>query len=167
MQAITELALLRSIRGVFTRMEAGAWAGGSAARIDALIKRAVAAGEVIRLRRGLYCIEQRFIRHRPNPFEVCQRIYGPSYVSLESALSWHGWIPEAVRAITSVSIGRSCSFINPLGLFTYSRVPQKTLMVGVGRRTESDGAVFFLAHPLKALADYVHRLGKKAGAKAK
>src|SRR5579864_6761878 len=36
-------------------------------------------------------------------FLIANRIYSPSYVSLESALSYYGLIPEGVLSITSVS----------------------------------------------------------------
>ena len=117
------MALERSNRGIFTRTEAAAWAGGGAARLDALLKRAVPAGEVLRIRRNLYCLHERYTHRRIDPFELAQRIHGPSYISLESALSLHGWIPEAVQAITSVSVERSREFDTPLGLFTFTRVP--------------------------------------------
>jgi predicted transcriptional regulator of viral defense system len=116
----------------------------------------VASREVWRLRRGLYCLANRFALGRVDPLELAQRIHGPSYVSLETALSQHGWIPEAVQAITSVTPGRSRSFDTPIGLFTFTRVPQRRFLAGV-RRTAGEGVgAFFLATPLKALADYVY-----------
>jgi hypothetical protein len=38
-----------------------------------------------------------------DPLELAQLVHGPGYVSLETALSHHGWIPEGVYAITNVS----------------------------------------------------------------
>jgi hypothetical protein len=156
MQAITEMAIEKASRGIFSRIEAAEWAGGGTARLDALLKRATASGEILRIRRSLYCLHDRYTRRRIDPYELAQLIHGPSYISLESALSLHGWIPEAVHAVTSVCSGRSRQFDTPLGLFTYTRVPQRTLLVGVVRTGSSDGGVYFLANPLKALADYVH-----------
>jgi predicted transcriptional regulator of viral defense system len=156
MQTVTELALERAERRIFTREQAALWAGSRGARLDALLKRAVAGREVWRLRRGLYGLANRFAQGRVDPLELAQRIHGPSYVSLETALSQHGWIPEAVQAITSVTPGRSRSFHTPVGLFTFTRVPQRRFLAGV-RRTSREGAgAFFLATPLKALADYVY-----------
>ena len=88
--------------------------------------------------------------------ELAQRIYGPSYVSLETALSHHGWIPEAVQAITSVALGRSRTFNTPVGLFSFTRVPQGRFLSGVRRASVGGGGAFFLATPLKALADHVY-----------
>ena len=52
-------------------------------------------------------------------FEIANRLYGPSYVSLESALSYYQIIPEAVYGITSVSTRRTYSFSTPCGEFYY------------------------------------------------
>jgi predicted transcriptional regulator of viral defense system len=156
MQTVTELALERAERGVFTREQTALWSGSKGASLDALLKRAVARGEVWRLRRGLYCLANRFARGRVNPLELAQRIYGPSYVSLETALSQHGWIPEGVQAITSVALARSRSFDTPVGLFSFTRVPQPRLLAGVRRTSVEGGGAFFLATPLKALADHVY-----------
>ena len=158
MQTVTELALERAERGVFTREQAALWVGSRGARRDALLKRAVASREVWRVRRGLYCLADRYARGRVNPLELAQRIHGPSYVSLETALSHHGWIPEAVQAITSVALGRARSFDTPVGLFSFTRVPQRRFLSGVRRASAEDGGAFFLATPLKALADHVYAL---------
>jgi predicted transcriptional regulator of viral defense system len=123
---------------------------------QALIKRAVASGDIVRIRRGLYCLADMYQKKRLNPFSVSQHIYGPSYISLESALRWHDWIPEAVYSYTSVSLKNSKEFNTPAGLFSYSRVPQKALYAGVNRQTDDSGCVFLIASPLKALADYVY-----------
>lgn len=156
MQTITEITIERAERGIFTREQAALWVGGHGARLDALLKRAVAAREVWRVHRGLYSLSDRYTQGRVNPLELAQRIHGPSYVSLETALSYHDWIPEAVHAITCVTLGRSRTFNTPVGLFSFTRVPQRSFLAGV-RRTIGEGeGAFFLATPLKALADYVY-----------
>ncbi|RLA58049.1 MAG: hypothetical protein DRR04_11920 [Gammaproteobacteria bacterium] len=156
MQTITEIALERAERGVFTREQAALWVGSHRARLDALLKRAVASGEVWRVRKGLYCLSKRYTQGRFNPLELAQRIHGPSYVSLETALSQHGWIPEAVRAVTSVTLERSRTFNTTIGLFSFTRVPQRNFLSGVRRASLEGGGAFFLATPLKALADHVY-----------
>ena len=159
MQRITELALERADRGVFTREQAALWVKNRGAGLNGLLKRAVASGEVWRLHRGLYSLSERYTRNPIDPLELAQRIHGPSYVSLETALSYHGWIPEGVQAVTSVSLGRTRSFNTPVGLFSFTRVPQRRLLSGVRRVSGEGGAAFFLATPLKALADLVYVQG--------
>ena len=156
MQTVTEIALERAPSGVFTRPEVACWVGGSPQRQFSLLKRATASGEVVRIRRGLYCLATRYLRQKVDPLALAQRIYGPSYVSLETALSHHGWIPEAVYTITSTSLGRSAEFDTPLGRFSFTRVPQKTFYAEVARVETDDGSSFLVAPPLKALADYVY-----------
>jgi len=129
---------------------------GSENRRYALVKRALASGEIIRIRRGVYCLAPKYRKKSMNLYALAQHVYGPSYVSLESALSWHGWIPEAVHAVTCTSFKKSKEFRTPLGIFSYDRIPQKVFYVEVDRLTDASGNVFLMATPLKALADYVY-----------
>jgi hypothetical protein len=156
MQTLTEIALEKAVRGVFTRPEVACWIGGSPDRQFSLLKRAMAAGEVVRIHRGLYCLATKYLRQKIDPLVLAQRIYGPSYISLETALSYHGWIPEAVYAVTSTSLDRSREFETPMGHFSFTRVPQETFYAEVKRVEKEDGGSFLLASPLKALADYVY-----------
>lgn len=155
MQQLTEIALEKAVAGVFTRPEVDCWVGGSPNRQFGLLKRALKAGEVVHIHRGLYCLAAKYLRQKVDPFVLAQRIYGPSYISLETALSYHGWVPEAVYAVTSVSLNRSREFDTPLGHFSFTRVPQATFYSEV-TRAEKDAGSFMLASPLKALADYVY-----------
>jgi len=156
MQHLTEIAMQKAPSGIFTRPEVACWIGGSPQRQFSLLKRAAAAGEVVRVHRSLYCLADKYLRQKLDLRILAQRIYGPSYISLESALSHHGWIPEAVYAITCVSLDRSREYDTPLGHFSFTRVPQKTLYAGVERVEGAHGGSFLLAAPLKALADYVY-----------
>ncbi len=110
MQQLTEIALEKAGAGVFTRREV-AWGGASPNRQFGLLRRALKAEEAVRIHRGLYCLATKYLRQKVDPLVLAQRIYGPSYISL----SHHGWIPEAVYAITSVSGDRSREFDTPLG----------------------------------------------------
>ena len=156
MRRLTEIAMQKAPSGVFTRPEVACWVGGSQERQFSLLKRAGASGEIVRIHRGLYCLAGKYLRHKLNPFVLAQRIYGPSYISLETALSYHRWIPEAVYAVTSVSLGRSREYDTPLGHFAFTRVPQETFYTEVRRVEDQNGGSFLLAAPLKALADYVY-----------
>ena len=156
MQTVTEIALERAERGVFTREQAAVWVGSRGPRLDGLLKRAVASREIWRIHRGLYCLSDRYAQGRINPLELAQRIHGPSYISLETALSHHGWIPEAVHAVTSATLGRSRTLDTPVGLFSFTRVPQRGFLSGVRRTSVDGGGAFFLATALKALADLVY-----------
>jgi len=142
--------------GAFTSQDVANLFPGSEDQRFGLVKRAIANGEIIHIRRGLYCIAPKFQKGSINLYALAQHIYGPSYISLESALSWHGWIPEAVYTLTSVSFKKSKELYTPLGMFSYTRVPQKVFYASVERLTDEVGNIFLIASPMKALADYVY-----------
>jgi hypothetical protein len=112
-------------------------------------------GVVIRVKKGIYVLGDDY-RSRPFSRELLANlIYGPSYVSLESALQYHGLIPEHVEAVTSVTTGRSRSFDTPVGRFTYRRIPLEAFSIGMNRVEESPERAFLIACAEKALADKI------------
>lgn len=152
-------------RDVLTDTEIFPLIPGTAHRRYGLMKRALASGDLMQIRRGLYLIAPRFRREPLNLFAVAQKIYGPSYVSFESALSYHGWIPESVTVVASATLKRSTTFTTPVGVFTYTDIKSKNFMAGV-KRIHDGSAIFFMAQPLKAITDLVltgkkNWLGKK------
>lgn len=120
-----------------------------------LVKRAIRNGEIIRLKRGLYCLARKNQRRSLNTYAISQLLYGPSYVSVESALSYHGWVPEGVFMTTCVSITRSATYKTPVGDFFYHHVPQECLYEDVEHVVADEGD-YFMAKPLKALCDYIY-----------
>jgi hypothetical protein len=131
---------------------------GSDQRRYNLVNRALKAGELIRLRRGLYVLADRYRRTPVHPFALAQRIEPGSYVSLESALAWHGWVPEAVHTVTSVLPGRKRKDYrhDRFGLFTYRPLATRPgAFLEQVKRIQADGQTFLLAAPLRALMDLV------------
>lgn len=82
-------------------------------------------------------------------------IYGSSFISLESALSYHGWIPEAVYTTTSVTIKRPREFKTQFGMFSYQHILDESFYLGV-KRIEFENNVFFMANPWRAIADFAY-----------
>ncbi|MCX7031489.1 MAG: hypothetical protein NTU62_15405, partial [Spirochaetes bacterium] len=118
------------------------------------IRRLMAAGDIIRVKKGLYLFAERF-RREPICREILANlIHGPSYVSLEYALSFHGLIPERVEMVTSVCTGRSRRFDTPFGAFSYRSLTMDRYSWGADLITVSDSG-FLIANPAKALADKV------------
>lgn len=115
------------------------------------IARMLGRGELVSLRRGLYAS-----RRDLDPRCLAGPIYGPSYVSFETALAWHGMIPEGVAEILSATTKRPVAFENDYGRFRYLTIPKAVYPVGIQRVTESD-LPFLLASPTKALADRIAR----------
>lgn len=134
--------------------------GGSADSRHARLRRAVQNGHLVHVRRGLYVLGERLSSKRPHLFELAEFIYGLSYISLESALSYHGLIPEAVHVITSMTTKRKKEFDTPLGKFVYNHLPVENFFLEVDRVNEN-GHTFFIASPWKALFDYLHCYQKK------
>src|SRR5690242_12388615 len=73
----------------------------SAARYG-LVNKALKKKELIKLRRGLYLLADPYRRQKISKFFLASRLVPYSYISLESALSYHGWVPERVSTVTSV-----------------------------------------------------------------
>jgi hypothetical protein len=90
----------------------------------------------------------------PHPFVVANRLVRGSYVSLQSALAYHGLIPEHVPVTTSMTTGRPQRRENPLGSFEYHHV-RKDLLTGYRLESVGDGQETLVATPAKALADLV------------
>lgn len=119
------------------------------------VKYAMKKGLLTQIKRGLYLIHRPFQKTHYDEFEIAQAIYGPSYISLESALSHHGWIPEKVNTCTSVTAKRSKEFTTDIANFTYSHTPIKSFMLQV-QRVETSDSTFLIAEPWKAIADHVY-----------
>src|SRR3546814_18098502 len=83
---------------VFSERQLGEFLGGSDARRYGVVNRALRDGSLIRLKRGAYVLGQRYRRNSIHPFAIAQGLVAGSYISFESALASHGWIPEAVRS---------------------------------------------------------------------
>ena len=86
---------------------------------------------------------------------VANLLYGPSCVSLDYALAWHGLIPERVHEVTSVCTGRGRIIDNPLGRFSYARLPAAVYPHGISQASASAQETFLIASPAKALCDKV------------
>ncbi len=120
-----------------------------------IVKRALKAKVLIRIRKGLYFIANKIKQELPDEFELALFIYEPSIISLESALAYHNWIPEAVYTTTCVSPKRAQEFKTPIGIFSYKHIPEEEFYVGVSRIPRKN-TVFFIADPWRALADFIY-----------
>ena len=115
----------------------------------------LAKGDIVRVKKGLYILGES-LRRRPFCRELLANlIYGPSYVSLEYALHYHGLTPERVETVTSVTCGRSRSFDSPVGTFSYRMIPMEAFRTGMNQVELDDGRSFLIAIPEKALADRI------------
>jgi predicted transcriptional regulator of viral defense system len=109
-------------------------------------------GYIQRVRNGLYVFSNR--KKEVSPQEISFLLYEPSYISLESALSHYGIIPEIVRATTSISPRTPRTFSNSFGVFSYRHIKPE-LFFGYDEYETTSGKYLY-AHLEKALLDYIY-----------
>jgi hypothetical protein len=108
---------------------------------------------LIAIKRGLYvCNPSRTGQPLSLPL-IANHLYGPSYVSLDYALSHYGLIPEAVRQITSVTTRRGKTYDTPLGRFSYERLALRVYPIGIVSTRNEAGHYYLMASKEKALCD--------------
>jgi predicted transcriptional regulator of viral defense system len=133
--------------------------GGSDARRYSQVNRALKSGELLKPRRGLYILAEIFRKQPLHPFVLAQQLATGSYVSAESALSFHGWIPEAVHTVLSMTHGgKSVDYTHEqLGHFEFRRMTVKPgFFLQAVARHELQNQVALIADPLRALLDLVY-----------
>lgn len=111
-------------------------------------------GLLVKLRNEWYA----FAEYKQVPdFEryIANRIYAPSYISLHSALSFYGMIPEEVLGLTSVTTLKTAKFENAFGTFSYQNV-KESLFFGYEPKTMLNGRAILFATPEKALLDLLY-----------
>lgn len=110
-------------------------------------------GYIIKLRRGFYCFEETEKGESFRYFSA-NKIYSPSYISLESALSYYNLIPEGVFTTTSLTTRNTTSFSTPVGSFSFRNVKAQ-LFFGY-RLLNIQGHTIKIAEAEKALLDYLY-----------
>jgi hypothetical protein len=122
---------------------------------DAKIEKMERSGEILRVKRGLYAVAERYRRSALSLEILANMIYGPSYISLEYALSRYGVIPERVTVATSVCVGRSRSFSTAVGRFSYTSIKKTAYLEGFDLIDLPDSRHALMATKEKALADLI------------
>lgn len=111
-------------------------------------------GLLIQLRQGYYTFPE--YKEKPDfTLWFANRIYRPSYVSLQTALAFYGIIPEAVVQIISVTSLKTMSFSNDFGDYEYKSI-KADLMFGYDLKPFADGRNLQMASPEKALLDLMY-----------
>jgi hypothetical protein len=108
------------------------------------------------IKQGVYLTHED-LGFRPYSKEILAHlIYGPSYISLETALSSYGFIPERVTVTTSICQGRGKSFTTPVGEFEYHHIKKSIYAMGVQLKEVFKGSFCQYATPEKALLDFIY-----------
>ncbi|MFA6832884.1 MAG: hypothetical protein WCR36_11575 [Bacteroidaceae bacterium] len=110
--------------------------------------------EIIRLKKGLYVVNPELTGMTLSTELIANHIYGPSYISMQSALRYYGLIPETVYAMQSMTIKNSRNFDTPLGRFQYAKISREAFPIGIKQVKQND-VVFIMATPEKALCDLI------------
>lgn len=111
-------------------------------------------GTLIRLKKGVYVTSPKVSGQLLSLELIANHIYGPSYVSMESALRYYGLIPESVQIMRSITIKHTKSFNNPLGTFEYIRSSKEYFQIGISQKRNKNTS-FLIASPEKALCDLI------------
>ncbi len=137
--------------------ETGFLRGGRAPEpgLQAQLSRWCAAGQLLRLRRGLFALAPPYRKVHPHPFLVANRLSPGSYVSGLSALAFANAIPEYVPEVTSCGPARPHVRETPLGRFSF-RYVKPALRTGYRLVDPVDGQSAFVARPEKAFLDLAH-----------
>ncbi|MDR0699658.1 MAG: hypothetical protein LBG28_10650 [Tannerella sp.] len=112
-------------------------------------------GDIIRLKKGLYVVSPKISRKPLSRELIANHLYGPSYVSLETALAFYGLIPEKVFAVRSATFKRAKRFENTVGRFEYITVPQDYYSIGIRQQIVENEYTYLIASPEKALCDLI------------
>ncbi len=142
---------------IFTHQDLIANFGAKKRAVEAFLSYNYGNGKLQRLRRGIYS----FTGANVDPYLIANTIYTPSYISLETALSYYGLIPEVVYTITSITTKPTREFnFNDIN-YSYQSIKMVAFTGYVP--LDKNNTKILIATPEKALADYYYfqSLGKK------
>ncbi len=117
-------------------------------------------GLLVRLRRGVFLLNERDRKINPSRLYIANQLYSPSYISMEYALSYYGLIPERTNDLTSITTKKTFHITNPTGTFVYQHIKPNAFR-GFRVLKDEAGLSFFIAEPEKAVVDFLYlNLGK-------
>ena len=118
------------------------------------VTRLVRDGEIIRLKNGLYETGKII-----NYFQPAQVIYGPSYISFDTALSFYGIIPEFAYHVSCATFEKHKDkiFRTDICSYFYTDVPSDVFPYGV-RVHELEGYTYRLATREKCVCDKLYKM---------
>lgn len=115
----------------------------------------VKSGYLTSVKKGLYIAGPQLNILRPELFLVANHLWGPSYISVEAALSHWGYIPERVHEITSITTKSSKTYKTEVGRFSYRHSPLPYYAMGIKSIVLSKKQVVLIASPEKAVCDKI------------
>ncbi len=112
----------------------------------------VKKGYLLKIKNAIYIFKRDYEKIKGE--EIAATLYQPSYLSLESALSAYGFIPEIVYSYVSVTGKTNRIFDNKFGHFIYRHL--KTELFWGYREVRTDTGRYLIAEPEKAVLDYLY-----------
>lgn len=110
--------------------------------------------DIIRIKKGLYVLGKEY--NKPyNKYILANQIYGPSYITGQTALAFWNMIPERVELIISMTTKRKKMFETPVGRFSYLYCNNTVFNIGVNLEHAGDQKKILIASPEKAMSDIV------------
>jgi hypothetical protein len=110
--------------------------------------------DILRVKKGLYVLGKEY--NKPyNKYILANQVYGPSYITGQTALAFWNMIPERVELIISMTTKRKKLFETPVGRFSYLYCPKKAFNIGIRLEDTGDQKRFLIASPEKALCDMI------------
>lgn len=108
-------------------------------------------GVLIKLRNGFYSFPE-YLKNQEATFYIANRIYPFSYISLHSALFYHGFVTNPLmNQISSVGGKKTMDFKNHFGKFNYQSM-KDSLLFGY-QEINKNNTTFLMATPEKAILD--------------
>ncbi|MFH0947994.1 MAG: hypothetical protein V1833_03250 [Elusimicrobiota bacterium] len=135
----------------FTPLDIGRFAKLTDDSVHKIIWRYTKKGIFVKLRNNLYMFRN---NEKPSLWLLANKIYSPSYISFETALSYYGIIPETVYTVTSATSKITRNFSVMDNEFIYKKIKIEAF-TGY-RAIKIDGETVLVAEPEKALADYLY-----------
>ena len=120
-------------------------------KITELVKQ----GILVLVRRGVYIPGPKLNIATPEAFLLANHLLGPSYVSLETALSFWGLIPEKVYETSSVTTQKRAVYKTAAGRFSYIHIPLPYYAFGIQQVELTKKQRVLMATPEKALCDKI------------
>ncbi len=118
------------------------------------IARMIKEEQLVRITKGIYETDSNVANYL-----LASSIYGPSYISFEYALAFHGLIPESVLTVTCATFEKKKKkqYSTPVGNYIYRDVPSKIFYRGIDIKYEGDYS-YFMAVAEKALCDQLYKM---------
>jgi predicted transcriptional regulator of viral defense system len=110
-------------------------------------------GYIKKLASQFYVFADKKISESENNF-IANKLFEPSYLSLESALRYYNLIPEVVFLTTSITTRKTKLIKTAAGNFQYRAIKEK-LFFGY-RIINLNGVAYKIAEPEKALLDFLY-----------